>query len=75
MRERCKYAEMQERFDGEWVLVGDPDLDEFLRVTAGEVLWHSKDRDELYRKARELRPRESAILCFSEIPQDVAVIL
>jgi len=44
-------------------------------VLAGEVLWHTKDRDELYRKARELRPPESAILFFGQIPDGVAVIL
>lgn len=71
----CNYAEMKDRFEGEWVLVGNPKTDENLNVTGGEVLWHSKNRDELYRKARELGPRQSAILCFSEIPQDVAVVL
>ena len=42
---------------------------------AGEVLWHSKDRDELYRKAKELRPPDSAILYFGQIPDEVAVVL
>jgi hypothetical protein len=44
-------------------------------VLSGEVLWHTKDRDELYRKATELQPKSSAFLCFSEIPEDMVVIL
>lgn len=60
---------MKERFEGEWVLVGDPEMDEGLNVTGGEVLWHSKDRDELYRKTRKLPPLQSAILCFSSLLQ------
>ncbi len=64
MKEACHYDEMKARFPDEWVLVGDPETDENMQVLSGEVLWHTKDRDELYRKARELRPRESAILYF-----------
>jgi hypothetical protein len=75
MSELINYAEMKARFPGEWVLVGDPTTDENLHVTAGKVLWHSKDRDEVYRKARELEPPDSAILYFGEIPRDVAVVL
>jgi hypothetical protein len=75
MSQVCNYGEMKARYPGEWVLVGDPETDENLQVIAGEVLWHSKDRDEVYRKARELGPRESAILYFGEIPRDVAVVL
>lgn len=73
--EVCHYSEMRDRFRGEWVLVADPETDAQSQVVAGKVLWHSKDRDELYRKARELGPRNSAILYFGEIPADVAVVL
>lgn len=72
---RCGYSEMKRRFDGEWVLVAAPETDTNLQVLAGSVLWHSKDRDEVYRKARELAPRQSAILFLGEIPDDVAVVL
>jgi hypothetical protein len=74
MNEVCAYSEMKDRFSGEWVLIGDPETDENLQVTTGSILWHSKDRDELYRKARELGARQTAIY-FGEIPEDVAVVL
>lgn len=44
--------EIKSRYDGEWVLIGDPVTDESLSVIRGNVLSHSKDRDEVYRKAR-----------------------
>jgi len=75
MSEVCSYSEMKDRFSGEWVLVGDPETDENLQVVTGNVLWHSKDRDEVYRKAREIGPRHFAMLYFGEIPEDVAVVL
>ena len=62
MNEVLAIAEIQERFDHEWVLLEDPELDSNLQVIRGKVLFHSKDRDELDRRALELRPRHSAIL-------------
>ncbi len=49
-------AEIEERFGSEWVLIEEPQTNEALQVKAGKVRWHSKDRDEVYRKAVELRP-------------------
>jgi hypothetical protein len=64
MSELMSVTEIQDRFKSEWVLVKDPELTEHLEVKSGKVLWHSKDRSEVYRKARELqlRPKHSAIL-------------
>jgi hypothetical protein len=62
MNEIMSLVEIQERFESEWILVGDPETTESLEITKGKVLWHSKNRDEVYRKARELSPQSSAIL-------------
>ena len=75
MDEVLSLAEIQERFPAEWVLLEDPKATESLTITAGKVLWHSKDRDEVYRKARELRPKHSAILYTGKLPDEVAVVL
>jgi len=68
-------AEMESRFVAEWVLVEDPQLNDALEVHRGMVRYHSKDRDEVYRKAVELRPRQFAVLYTGEIPKDAAVVL
>ena len=68
-------AEIEARFDAEWVLVEDPETDEALTVRRGRVRWHSKDRDEVYRKAVQLRPSRFAILYTGRIPEDSAVVL
>ncbi len=62
-------------FDSEWVLIENPETTETLEVTRGTVLCHSKDRDEVYRKALELKPRRSAILYLGTMPEDTAIIL
>lgn len=67
--------EIEARYDSEWVLVGDPEVDEDLRVLRGAVLCHSKDRDEMYRRDLELRPKSAAYLYTGEIPADAAIVL
>jgi len=68
-------AEIKSRYDSEWVLVENPELAGDLEVVSGRVLWHSKDRDEVYQKAVELRPRHSALLYTGVIPEGTAVVL
>jgi hypothetical protein len=67
--------EIKSRFASAWVLLEDPQTSESLEVIRGKVLWHSKDRDEVYRKARELRPRHSAIAFAGSIPDEMAVVV
>ena len=67
--------EIEAQFDSEWVLIEDPITDEALNVLGGKVLHHSKDRDEVYRKAVSLRPKRSAVVYTGEIPEDTAVVL
>ena len=69
------YAEIGRQFDAEWVLLEDPETGPDLNVATGRLLWHSKDRDEVYRKARQLRPEHSAILYVGRMPDDAAVVL
>jgi hypothetical protein len=75
MSEVLTMAEIKARFDSEWVLVEDPQTDEFLEVERGKVRFHSKDRDEVYREAVKLRPKRFAMLYTGDIPKDTAIIL
>ena len=68
-------AQIQEQFPSQWVLVGDPQTTETLEIESGAVLWHSNDRDEVYRKAVALRPKRFAVLYTGRIPEDTAVVL
>jgi hypothetical protein len=75
MDEILTLGEIEERFDSEWVLIGDPELDENLEVVRGKVVFHSKDRDEVYRKDMELRLGSAAYLFTGKIPEDTAIVL
>jgi hypothetical protein len=73
--EALTLAEIEARFAAEWVLVENPVTDAALEVQSGKVCWHSKDRDEVYRKAIELRPRRFAVLYTGKMPKDTAIVL
>jgi hypothetical protein len=75
MGDKLSIAEIKAKYPSEWILVENPETDEALDVHGGIVLWHSPDRDEVYRKAVELRPKRSAILNTRRIPEGTAVIL
>ena len=75
MDEVLTVNEIQGRFPSEWILVEDPQTNEALDVQSGKVRWHSKDRDEVYRKAIELKPRRFAMLYTGELPENTAVAL
>ena len=68
-------AEIETRFESEWVLVEEPETNEALEVQAGRVTFHSKDRDEVYRKAIELRPKRFAMLYTGKMPENTAIVL
>ncbi len=68
-------AEVMSRFDSEWVLLGDAKTDEKNQLVEGNLLWHSKDRDEVYRKAIELHPPRFATIFTGTLPKDMALVL
>ena len=68
-------AQIEAQFEAQWVLIEDPRTDETLGVQGGKVRWHSKDRNEVYRKAVELHPRRFAVLYTGKMPKDTAIVL
>ena len=68
-------AEIEARFPHEWVLVEDPRTNQALELQGGRAICHSKDRDEVCRRAVELRPRRFAMLYMGRIPEGTAVVL
>ena len=68
-------AQIEAQYTSEWMLVEDPQTNEALEVQSGKVCWHSKDRDEVYRKAVALCPRRFAILYTGTMPPGTAIVL
>lgn len=75
MDEAMTISEIESQFQGEWVLVEDPQTNEFLEVLGGKVRHHSMDRDEVYREAIKLQPKRFAMLYTGTMPKDTVIVL
>ena len=76
MDEVLTIDEIKARYAPDWVLIGDPVIDEGQRLLAGKVLFHSPDRDAVYDKVLEYP--EGCCYAFrflGEIPEDMVLIL
>lgn len=75
MAEILSLDEIHSRYDAEWVLLADPEVDENLRVLRGEVVCHDKDRDVVDQRAIALRLASSAFLYTGRMPENTAIVL
>jgi hypothetical protein len=75
MDEVLTIGEIEQKFESEWVLIEDPSTDESLEVRGGTVRCHGKDRDEVYRRAVQIRPRRFAIVYTGSMPGNTAIAL
>jgi hypothetical protein len=65
--------QLEARYSGEWVLLVDPVHNELMEPSRGELVFHSKDRDEVYKKAHGRKDAHTAILYVGKIPEDLVV--
>jgi hypothetical protein len=75
MNEVLTIDQIKTRYPSEHVLLEDPQVNEHMQVQAGCVLWHSKDQEEVYRKAMELRPKRAAYVYTGPISDDTIYVL
>ena len=69
------WSEIEEQYEGQWVLIAYEELDEDMSVVKGEVLAHSPDRDVIYQELLRLNGQKIAIEYIGEVPEDLAVVL
>jgi len=68
-------SEIETQFRAEWILLENPKTNEALEVQGGKVVFHSKDRDEVYRMAAAKHPKRFAVLYTGKIPKDAAILV
>jgi hypothetical protein len=75
MNEVLTIEEIEARYDGEWVLLEDPQTDDQQNVRGGRLLWHGHDLEEVEQKDLELQPRNAAVLYIGKAPANLAFVL
>jgi hypothetical protein len=62
-------AEIETAYPCEWVLMVNLQKDQHKQILSGQVIFHSKDRDEVYKRALALPiPRHIAVLYTGPVP-------
>jgi hypothetical protein len=75
MNESMTIKQIKEKFNQQWVLIGDPVCAKDLKIKKGNVLAHSKKRDQLYKIAVKMKPKNFAVLYVGERPKDFLYLL
>ena len=70
-----KWQKIVETYKDEWVLVEVIKIDSRMKIKEGKVLYHSKDKNEIYNKLIDLKPKKFSIEYTGKIPEELAVVL
>ncbi len=70
-----KWGKIIEQYKDEWVLIDVKDVNDDFTIREGKVLAHSKDKEQIYKKLLEIRPKKFSIEYTGKIPEDLAVVL
>ena len=74
-RAKMKWIDIKKNFEDQWVLLEVKSVDENFNVLEGEVLAHSEDKNEIYQKLLQIKPKEFSIEYTGELPEDLAVVV
>jgi hypothetical protein len=75
MKKVFTMKELESRYSGEWVLLINPKHIERLERLRGELVFHSKDRSEVYKEAHQRKDAHTAILYIGKLPEDLVEVL
>jgi hypothetical protein len=66
--------EIHDTYQSEWVLIVNPQISPGTKIIGGDVILHSKDRNEIHRRLSSVEG-DQAIIYTGKIPEDVGVLL
>lgn len=69
------WAEIEEAFDGEWVLIEDPETTSAPQIIRGKVIFHSKSRAEVHERMMELPKLNHAVMFIGQPSENVVFAL
>ncbi len=75
MSEIMTFEEIEQNYDGQWVLIAYTETDEDLKVVKGKVIAHSANKEDVYQALAEAGEQPLAIEYMGSVPEDLAFIL
>lgn len=75
MKKVFTMKELETLCSGEWVSLVNPKQIHRLERLRGELVFHSKDREEVYKEAHKRKDAHAAIFYVGKLPEDLVVVL
>lgn len=75
MKKILTMKQLESQYSGEWVLLVNPVHDKLMAPIRGELVFHSKDRDEVYKEAHKRKDAHTASFYVGKLPKDLVVVL
>jgi hypothetical protein len=75
MSEIMTLEEIEQNYDGQWVLIAYTETDEDLQVVKGKVIAHSANKEDIYQALADAGEQPLAIEYMGQVPEDLAFIL
>ena len=75
--ENLTIDEIKRRFESEWVLIAEPETDQFQNLLGGKVVYHDSDRNVFDREVLQLdpHPKNFAVFFTGKTPEGVSYLL
>ena len=73
MVDNNEIEEIKKKYPNEWLLIIDYEVDEFMNVKKGKLVFHSKSRDEVHKKLSQYTGKR-CIQYSGKLPKDVGVM-
>lgn len=71
-----RWAEICKAYQDKWVLLEDVCIDEDnMNILEGAVLYHHPNKEQVYKKALELKPKKFAVEYTGHLPEDLVFML
>jgi len=69
-----KWKQIKKKYTGNWILIDDVKVNGNMNVMEGNVIYFHPDKENVYKKLLELKPKKSTIEFAGDIPE-IAVML
>ena len=74
MGKKLSTKRIRSRYKDEWVLLLNPGISSETGIEGGEVVFHSKNREEVHKRLSDFKGNK-AIVFTGKIPEEVGVLL
>ncbi|MFY9225215.1 MAG: hypothetical protein WAQ98_21255 [Blastocatellia bacterium] len=75
MQEILTMAEIKQLYPSGWVLIEEIETDKELNIKSGKVTYHSDNKQEVWLKARERKPKRFSVFYTGEIPKNIIFLI